>query len=171
MSKRKKNQGRHYQIGEWVSFEQDGYLESTLEFREHEDLEASDVELEISKKLQAVADAFTEEANRVVRGWADKHPDKAVDLVESDDFESDDDIAWNTWADLVGHGVGFWENMNRSDYESLEKAIEADKKLGKAMQRLEDGLMVSVDEAVERASSRSGNPSKGTRKLKSKLLR
>jgi hypothetical protein len=142
------NQGRHYSIGEWVEFVQDGYLEGALQ---ETDIDPSDVQVHISKKMQAAADRFTKEANRVVRGWAKAHPDNAHDLIESDAYESDHDIAWNTWAAFEGHGVGFWEDMDDIDWGSLERAIKGDKKLRRAFDDLQEHILISTDEAVENA--------------------
>ncbi len=172
MTKRKENQGRHYEISQWVDFELDGYIESELQ--ERDDLDPGDVALDWTNELSKAQERFTEAANRVVREWVEKHPKEAAQLIESDDYESDDDIAWNTWAGLVGHGVGFWENMDSKDFDSLEKAIKSDEKLREAYRNLENEMLnvvyAGVTEAGGAPDENPATPS-STKKLKAKLLR
>lgn len=155
--KRKKNQGRQYDISDWVEFETDGYIEEILQDVD-DGLTTMEVDWDFTSDLSKAQDKFTKEANRVVKGWVKKHPDKAKGLIASDDYESEDDIAWNTWADLVGHGVGFWEHMDRSDYKSLERAIASDRALSDARYALGDEMMAVADNAVSAARGRQSNP-------------
>lgn len=128
-------------ISEWAGQETDSFLEGELqEGRSRRDATTWDLDIDYTGVHKA-QDKFTQEANRVVTKWVEKNPKKAEALIESDDYESEDDIAWNTWAGIVGHGVGFWEHMDRADYDSLEKAFNKDKKLAKAKQNLEDEMM------------------------------
>ncbi len=172
--KRTKNQGRSYEISEWVDAEIDSHLEGEAQ---ETDLSVSDLEgnVEHTEGLGKAKERFTQEAVRVVEGWMEKHPKMAEGLAASDDVESDDDIAWNTWAHFVGHGVGFWEHMTNAEYKSLSEAIDKDKKLGSARGDLEIEIWNVAGEAVEK-TKREGNPgtppsATETRKLKNKLLR
>ncbi len=148
--------GRHYSIEEWVEFEMDGMVEG--EAHEYgvstEDVEE---EMHITKKLENAQERFTKNAVRVVKKWVKDHPVEAAELVESDDYESDDDIAFNTWAHFQGHGVGFWENMQREHYNSLSRAIDSDERLGKARFALENEMLNVVAGAADRASKKA-NP-------------
>lgn len=138
---------RNYGIEDWPTAEVDSCIEGDyLESRDF-DLDAAQ-DWEYTGELHAAQDKFTKEANRVVRAWIAAHPKAAESLEKSDDLDSDDDVAWNTWAAYVGHGVGFWEHMERADYEDLERAIKADDRLGKATHQVEQELHNMCAEAI-----------------------
>jgi hypothetical protein len=157
---RQTNAGRRYSISEWVEFAMAGMAES-------EDMSVDD--FEFTKALEKAQATFTKEAARVVRGWAKKHPDMAAQLVASDSYESDDDIAYNTWADFEGEGVGFWEDMESDDYDNLKAAIRADKKLRTARGNLENEMREVLYAPGLSENPKASNPE--TSGLKKSLLR
>ena len=125
-------------------------------------------DFEFTKALEKAQATFTKEAVRVVRGWAKKHPDMAAQLVLSTRYESDDDIAYNTWADFEGEGVGFWEDMESDDYDNLKAAIRADKKLRTARGNLENEMREALYANVASENPKASNPASD---LKKRLLR
>lgn len=150
-STRKRNQ---YQIADWVAFEIDGCIDGE-EGENGFDRDAAR-SWEYTDALRATQTKFTDEANRVVRAWIEAHPKAAEDLEKSDDLDSDDDVAWNTWAAYVGHGVGFWEHMDLSDYEDLERTMRADAELKKVTDEIEEAINNMCYEAVQAARPRTG---------------
>lgn len=160
--------GTNYDIDEWVTFEIEGLAESESEESEERygaELSSDDIleHLEFTKDLESAQDKFTRNAVRVVNKWMKTHPRGAIDLENSDDTDSDDDIAWNTWAGLGGYGVGFWEHQTTEDADSLQKAMRSDKALGKAHTNLENAMWDAMAKAAERATKKK-NPPRGSRR-------
>jgi len=172
--KRNKNQGRRYEISEWVDFEMDGKIEGAVQ---ETDLTPDDVEGHVhhTKELEAAKDEFTTQANRVVNAWLHSPFGVTSGLRDSDDVESEDDIAFNTWAAFQGSGVGFWEHISDSEWRNLKKAIESDKKLKKAYEKLEsemDNIIYSAIEEVGGTDADFKSMKKSSiSQLKNKLLR
>jgi hypothetical protein len=132
--------GNRYTVDEWVVFELEGYAEG--EAQDTPGVSGKKVFNEIDfndPKLEKARDAFTERAVYI--------GDKYSTEEEGVNIHDDDDVAWHTWASLVGHGIegvpyrGPWW-----------KRIHADKKLEAARQRLENRMITLTLEAAERAA-------------------
>lgn len=163
--KRKRNQGRRYEVEEWLEFEMDGNAEGEAQ---ESGLEVDDIQNAIDyddKDLVKAKEKFETEANRVVEAWLDKHED-AREVLDKAGRDSYYDIAWYTYADYVGHGVGFWEDLDDKQWKSLEKVLK-DKKLQRSAVALETAMQDALGDAVEKVRGTESNPNE----LKKRVMR
>lgn len=115
MTKRKKNQGRHYDYDEWLEFMVEGsmeYEQETIRMGEHpvlgvdcaeyiEDL--SPEEVIAASDLEEHKEKYERDVEKAIKAWAKKHPLK-------EDYEVDDLIDRGAFSDvwfaLSGAGAG-----------------------------------------------------------------
>ena len=122
-SRGSRSYGRRYAPSEWVEF-----------FTEPQG--------EVTPQMRKMASAFTKKVSEAYHAWA------AQNGVE--DLEVDmDSVAYNTYASLVGHGIGLWDGelfqnagVSRSKADDLGKKLDAAMKknrtLSQMAHRLED---------------------------------
>lgn len=142
--KKKAGRRRRNPVDDWVDEEIDSWVEGELQEIEVErGTDVADVMDAIwdgdTEALEEAAQAFTDLANEVLDAWVAANPDKSADLIQTANWTTDG-VAWNTWAHIKGHGVGFGDDMEQSDWESLEATLDADERLSAAAQTLQDEI-------------------------------
>jgi proteasome lid subunit RPN8/RPN11 len=111
--------GRNYEYSEWLNFECEG--------------------VEISDDLEKVGEKFGERAIEVATSFL--HSQFGPELGRHGITYNDEALIWNTYASVVGHGVGLWEEDGDTGLPpelegKLDKIVKKDKKL----QRLADQI-------------------------------
>ena len=103
------SRGRRYEASEWLAF-----------FTEPEG--------EVTPQMRRAAAAFSDKVRAAYHAWALQNaPDADVDM---------DEVAYRTYASLVGHGIGLWDGeLFVSAGLSREKADALGKKLDAAMKK------------------------------------
>lgn len=167
--RKKKNQGRRYEIEEWVEFILDGVADS-------EGVE----DVEITKDLAKEVDRYTSAVDKAVEECSKRFP-------PTEDIVAGDDVYYDVYQTLSGAGVGIWDgrwdhyyprNKKHGDWTALIACFK--KHVGKFVDEAGGGsLEMEMYDAVYEASGREDNPRKRKKKsrrknpskLKSSLLR
>lgn len=123
------SRGRHYRASEWLAF-----------FTEPEG--------EVTSQMRRVADAFTDKVRAAYHAWALQNaPEVEVDM---------DEVAYRTYASLVGHGIGLWDGelfvsagLSRDEADALGKKLDAAMKKSALISRMAHQLDDMINMARE----------------------
>lgn len=111
------SRGRRYESSEWLAF-----------FTEPEG--------EVTSQMRQSAEGFTDKVRAAYNAWALQNDlgDLDVDM---------DEVAYRTYASLVGHGIGLWDGelfvsagLSRAKADELGKKLDAAMKKNPAISRL-----------------------------------
>lgn len=142
MARRKKNQGRRYQIDEALEFWFDGYAEGM-------GAEGAEVTPEVRKEWEKFGNA--------VERSMEKHLSQAK-FEEIYDSEGEDSVVSDVYATVSGTGIGVWDGR-WDGYLSQAKIEKLQKQLYKDLSKYaDDSGSGSLDEAFADAVYRTGNP-------------
>lgn len=123
------SRGRRYGASEWLAF-----------FTEPEG--------EVTSQMRQVADAFTDKVRAAYHAWALQNaPEVEVDM---------DEVAYRTYASLVGHGIGLWDGelfvnagLSRDEADALGKKLDAAMKKSAMISRMAHQLDDMINMARE----------------------